>query len=301
MLSTKMIGSRIAEARKQKSISQAQLAQQLFISSQAVGKWERGESMPDILTLNRLAEILGVDLNYFSESFQSAGNGTLNKANEENSASSERELLNNFSGSNLPESDFAGVVAHKRKFNGSALQGTDFTGADLTGSSFIGSDVSGADFNGTNLTDCSLKSSDFKDGYFHKTILVRTLFSSSDLTGAKFIEANLIDVRVSATDLSKVIFEDCSFTGVEFKSSDLSGINFDGQSFTNVRFDKVALKGTSFRNATFKNVSFLPSLALTNKYFRAIKTINFEGAKMDKLTYAVLKSYEADLAKVTLI
>lgn len=301
MLSTKIIGNRIAEARKKKGISQAELAQQLFISSQAVGKWERGESMPDILTLNRLAEILGVDLNYFSDGSRSSVDQTTIQASDGNGASSEREMLNNFSGSNLPESDFAGVVAHKRKFNGSALQGTDFSGADLTGSSFIGSDVSGADFNGTNLTDCSLKASDLKEDYFHRTVLVRTVFSASDLTGAKFIETNLIDVRVSATDLTKVIFEDCSFTGVDFKSSDLSGINFDGQTFTNVRFDKVALKGTTFRNATFKNVSFLPSLALTNKYFRAIKTINFEGAKMDKLTYAVLKSYEADLTNVTLI
>ena len=66
-----MIGSKIAKARKKINISQAQLAERLFISPQAVGKWERGESMPDITTFNRLAEILGVDLNYFSESFQS--------------------------------------------------------------------------------------------------------------------------------------------------------------------------------------------------------------------------------------
>ena len=71
MLNTKMIGNKITEARKKINISQAQLAQRLFISSQAVGKWERGESMPDITTFNRLAEILGVDLNYFSENFQS--------------------------------------------------------------------------------------------------------------------------------------------------------------------------------------------------------------------------------------
>ncbi len=71
MLNTKMIGNKIAEARKKINISQAQLAQRLFISAQAVGKWERGESMPDIITFNRLAEILGVDLNYFSESIQS--------------------------------------------------------------------------------------------------------------------------------------------------------------------------------------------------------------------------------------
>ena len=54
MLNTKIIGNRITEARKKVNISQAQLAEQLFISSQAVGKWERGESMPDITTFNRL-------------------------------------------------------------------------------------------------------------------------------------------------------------------------------------------------------------------------------------------------------
>lgn len=70
MLSTQKIGNKIAEARKKMNISQAQLAQRLFISPQAVGKWERGESMPDITTFNALAEILNVDLNYFSESFQ---------------------------------------------------------------------------------------------------------------------------------------------------------------------------------------------------------------------------------------
>ena len=70
-METKIIGSKIAEARKKLSISQAQLAERMLISSQAVGKWERGESMPDIITLNRLAEILGVDLNYFSENFPS--------------------------------------------------------------------------------------------------------------------------------------------------------------------------------------------------------------------------------------
>jgi transcriptional regulator with XRE-family HTH domain len=72
MLNTKMIGNKIAEARKKINMSQAQLAQFLFISPQAVGKWERGESSPDIITFNRLSEILEVDLNYFSENFQSA-------------------------------------------------------------------------------------------------------------------------------------------------------------------------------------------------------------------------------------
>src|SRR6187551_142562 len=70
MLNSNSLGQKIAAARKKANLSQAILAQQVAISPQAVGKWERGESMPDITTLNRLAEIFGVDLNYFSDSFQ---------------------------------------------------------------------------------------------------------------------------------------------------------------------------------------------------------------------------------------
>ena len=45
----------------------------------------------------------------------------------------ERQVLVNFSASNLPKSDFAGVTARKGKFEASMLQGSDFSGADLTG------------------------------------------------------------------------------------------------------------------------------------------------------------------------
>jgi hypothetical protein len=39
---------------------------------------------------------------------------------------------------------------------------------------------------------------------------------------------------------------------------------------------------------------------LSRKYLRVIKTICFDGAMMDKLTYAALKDMEADLSKVTI-
>lgn len=66
-MDAKMIGNKIAGARKKINMSQAGLARHVFVSPQAVGKWERGESMPDIITLNQLAKILDVDLNYFSD------------------------------------------------------------------------------------------------------------------------------------------------------------------------------------------------------------------------------------------
>lgn len=65
MLNSKTIGNKIATVRKKINLSQVELAQQVLISSQAVGKWERGESMPDITTLNRLAETLGTNRGRF--------------------------------------------------------------------------------------------------------------------------------------------------------------------------------------------------------------------------------------------
>ena len=220
------------------------------------------------------------------------------------SRSLERQVLTNFSASNLSKSDFAGVKAHKGKFEASDLRGSDFSGADLTGSSFYASDVREANFDGTNLTDCTLSTSDFTDASFNKTILVRTEFNTSDLTRAKFSDVKLIDVKLTMTDLTETIFENCVFHGVDFKNIDLRGLNLDGQTFIGVKFDRASLNEVSFKGATFKNVSFLSAITWTSwskKYYRAIKTICFDGAMMDKLTYATLKGLEADLSKVNVI
>jgi len=61
------------------------------------------------------------------------------------------------------------------------------------------------------------------------------------------------------------------------------------------------LTGASFKNALIKDVSFVSKITFSKKYYRAIKTICFDGAAMDKLTYAVLKGMEADLSKVSII
>src|SRR5260221_9719922 len=211
----------------------------------------------------------------------------------------EREVAINLSGSNLPKSDFAGVIAQKGKFQGSALRGSDFTGADLTGSSFRSSDVREANFAGANLTDCDFSTLDLADANFREAILVRTNFSKSGLVGAKFIGVKLTDVHLTYTDLRKTTFESCTFLGVDFHYSDLSGLRFDGQTFLGVTFDKAALDKASFQGATLKNVSFRPVGLWSIK--RAIQSIHFDGAMMDKITYAALKGLEADVSKVTVL
>ena len=217
------------------------------------------------------------------------------------SRSLERQVLTNFSASNLPKSDFAGVILHKGKFKASALRGADFGGADLTGSSFAASDVREANFDGANLTDCNFTALDLADASFNKTILVRTEFSTSGLPRARFTDVKLIDVKLTMTDLRETIFENCIFNGVVFKYADLRRLRLDGQTFIGVRFDHASLNDASFKGATLRNVSFVATASWTNKYYRAIKTICFDGATMDKLTYATLKGLEADLSKVTVV
>lgn len=209
----------------------------------------------------------------------------------------ERQLLINFNGSNLPRSDFAGVIAHQGNFKGSALRGSDFAGADLTGSSFSSSDVREAVFDRANLTDCSFSTSDLVGASFRESILVRTKFNASALDGAQFIGVKLTDVFFTKTDLRKTIFESCAFLGVDFHYSDLSGMRFDGQTFIGVKFDTF-LKDVSFRGATLKNVSFRAAFLWSNN---PIQSINFDGAMMDKLTYAALKGLRADLSKVIVL
>lgn len=56
------IGTHIATYRKRSGLTQAALAEKLNYSDKAVSKWERGESIPDVLTLVQLAALFGVTI-----------------------------------------------------------------------------------------------------------------------------------------------------------------------------------------------------------------------------------------------
>ena len=56
------LGTRIAQLRKEKGYTQEDLAQMLEVSPQAVTKWENDLTCPDISSLPKLAQILGVSV-----------------------------------------------------------------------------------------------------------------------------------------------------------------------------------------------------------------------------------------------
>ena len=58
-----LIGKNIASYRKQAGLTQAGLAEKLNYSDKAVSKWERGESIPDVITLAQLADLFEITVN----------------------------------------------------------------------------------------------------------------------------------------------------------------------------------------------------------------------------------------------
>ena len=61
------IGKRIAHLRKEKGLTQEELAQHMGISPQAVSKWENDQTCPDISALPKLARLFGVTVDELLE------------------------------------------------------------------------------------------------------------------------------------------------------------------------------------------------------------------------------------------
>lgn len=59
-----IIAKNLVKLREANRLTQAELAEQLNYTDKAISKWERGESLPDVLTLKKVATILGSDVNF---------------------------------------------------------------------------------------------------------------------------------------------------------------------------------------------------------------------------------------------
>jgi len=327
MLETKKIGNKIAEARKKVNISQAQLAERLFISPQAVGKWERGESMPDITTFNRLAEILGVDFNYFSENFQSSITETtfvesLEKEPVKLPTGRPKNKLNwDMSRGNWADADFSGLKNLHEKFSSSNMQRCKFNGSDLSGliletnnvdsCDFSGSDISNSRIQGSNLLNNLFKDSSLKGTDFSESNIDRCDFSGVDFSGTKFSKSYIYGCDLSDADFTGVVIKSGGFTGVE-KSKDLKKntiVNalWNRTSFIDTQVADLVFTGTMegcyFENCKFTRVIFR-NVTIVNTFFKNnknLKRIQFIDCKADRMTYEFLKQGKADLTGITLL
>jgi len=297
MLNTKMIGNRIAEARKKINISQAQLAERLFISSQAVGKWERGESMPDIITFNRLAEILGVDLNYFSESMQSTSTeltpdeSLVKQSAELSSGKQKKKLCWDMSRGNWVDADFSGLKNLHEKFSSSNMQRCLFMGSEMSGLLLKSNNINSCDFSNSDISSSHIQSSNLVNNIFKDCSLKETEFSESYIMGCNFSGADFTGATFKSGGFQNNPISDAVWNRTSFIDTQITDIVFDGTLedcyFENCSFTRVTFQNSTFINTFFKN--------------KRLKRTRFIECKADKLTYAFLKNGKADLTGITLL
>ena len=60
-----LIANNIIKLRKEKKLTQAEFAEKLNYSDKAISKWERAESIPDIIILKKISDLFGVNADYF--------------------------------------------------------------------------------------------------------------------------------------------------------------------------------------------------------------------------------------------
>jgi uncharacterized protein YjbI with pentapeptide repeats len=339
MSATKTIGLKIAEARKKINISQSELAQRLFISSQAVGKWERGESMPDITTFNRLAEILGVDLNYFSETFSSAapeitpadplakqsvesGNNNLSALHTYRAGGTAGKKPRwDMSRGNWADADFSGLKNLHEKFSSSNMQRCLFIGSDLSGlllksnnvdsCNFANSNLSNSHIQNSNLLNNTFKDCSLQEAEFLSTNVSGCNFSGANFNGTEFLKSALYGCDLTGVDFTGVVFKSGGFRGVAAKSGDLAkntiaNAIWKRTSFVDTHLADIGFTGTwedcYFENCAFTRVTFQQA-TLINTFFKnkSLKKIQFIDCQADRMTYEFLKNGKADLTGVTLI
>lgn len=297
MLNSKTIGNRITVARKKMNLSQAELAQKVSISAQAVGKWERGESLPDILTLNRLAEILAVDLNYFSDlnlvqksESQHSMEAPIAENNEPQTSNGKLPSWDMSEG-NWVNADFSNLKNLKEKFSSSNMKDCKFRNSELSGLLLKNNNVDACDFSGSDIKNSQFKGSNLGKNTFVDCYLVET----------EFLDCNIDTCDFTNADLTGAIFKSSNY----YKNTQIQTV-WSCVSFVAMNIESVVFEGTvencSFESCSFSKVIF-QNAKLLNTFFkcRNLKRIKFVDCTADRMTNEFLKNGKADLTGVKLI
>lgn len=297
MVTPKSIGLKITAARKSKNFSQATLAQELAVSAQAVGKWERGESLPDIIQLNRIADLLGLDLNYFSEKDAGRIDSVEQKIDPvevsmELKESDKKKRHNwNMSDSNWVSVDFSGIKNIQENFHSAHVKKCQFIGADLSNVQMKSNNFDQCDFSNaklvsmsiqkTNIAHCSLKGVNLKETEFLKSFISSSDFAKTDLTKVLFEYSGLEKLNLGLAVLNRTAFVNSRLFNVQFSGT------IDRCSFEKCAFSKVTFQKAKFIQTFFK--------------YNDLKRVKFIDCEADHLTYELLKHGKADLSGIKLV
>lgn len=84
------ISAKLKELRTKKGLSQERVAEQLYVSRQAISKWENGEALPDMENLVAISKFYGVSIDYILGADEESGRDKKPESEPESSAPSYR-------------------------------------------------------------------------------------------------------------------------------------------------------------------------------------------------------------------
>ncbi|WP_346671252.1 helix-turn-helix domain-containing protein [Faecalicoccus acidiformans] len=76
-INNEKFGQFLSEIRKEKSMTQKELADKLFVSDKTVSKWERGNSLPNVTLLVPIADVFGITVTELLKGEKISGNKSL--------------------------------------------------------------------------------------------------------------------------------------------------------------------------------------------------------------------------------
>lgn len=120
----------------------------------------------------------------------------------------------NFTGANLPLSDFSGGEFSNSLFTNAMLQNANFSGSTLTRVVFDGADLRGVNFSGSSHSGMSFMGSDLRGADFTRSVVDRYGFMAGN------------GVNFKLADLRGANFSNSYIHGGVFRGAELSSANF---------------------------------------------------------------------------
>lgn len=275
MINAKAISIKIAEARKAASLTQTDLARKLNMSPQNVSKWERGESLPDAVTLAALADALNKDISFFYSEDGAITAATVTAYISDSDYEKPRAVLNE-RGNKWKKMDFAGVSMNRYDFKYTRFTECDFTSANfsanelpypefirckMSGADFSSCNFFRADFNSCDLTQAKFASSNLKQSDFNDCTLIRADFAGAKQEGTAFISCRIECVDFADQDFTSAVFKKTIFTDCTFTNCTFSDCNFKGAKFVNCTADKPSYNFLLTCNAPSDDIIIKPHKA----------------------------------------
>ena len=212
---------------------------------------------------------------------------------------------------NWADADFSGLKDLHGKFSSSNMLRCLFIGSDLSGLLLKNNNVDSCDFSNSNFSNSHIHHSNLLNNLFKNCSLKETEFSGSNLSGCNLTDASLQETRFSTSFMYGCDLTGADLTGVVIKSGGLekntitdsvwSHTSFIGSHLVDMVFEG-KLENCSFENCSFKKVTF-QNVTLINTFFKNnnLKKVQFIDCKVDRMTFAFLKTGKADLTGITLL